>query len=66
MWLWRFMYGGAAAGFAIVVTVFVLLLWLLIDIGFGWIAAVLLALVAWLLFSSVKNRKRHAGFDIRR
>jgi hypothetical protein len=66
MWLWRLMYGGAVLGFALVTMIFVFLVWLLFETGFGWISAVLLALVAWLVFSSVKNRKRYAGFDIRR
>lgn len=64
MWLWRLMYTGAAVGFALVVTTVVLLLWFLVEIGFGWITAVVLVLVAWLAFSSVKNRGR--GFDIRK
>lgn len=66
MWLWRLMYGGAVLGFAIVLTTFVMLVWFLFEIGFGWIAAVLIGLASWLVFSGVKNRKRHAQFDVRR
>lgn len=64
MWLWRLMYTGAALGFAIVITTLALLLWFLIEIGFGWIAAVIGVLIVWLLFSAIKNQR--TGFDIRR
>lgn len=66
MWLWRLMWTGAVVGAAIVTTTFVLLVWLLFENGFAWISIVLLVLVAWMVFSAVKNRRRYAGFDIRR
>ena len=58
------MHASALLGFAIVITTFVLLLWLLVETGFGWISGVLIVLVAWLVFSSL--RRRGTGFDIRR
>jgi hypothetical protein len=58
------MYASALLGFAIVITTFVLLLWFMIEVGLAWVSGVLIALVAWLLFSSLKNRR--TGFDIRR
>jgi hypothetical protein len=64
MWLWRLMWAGAVLGFAIVSTTFVLLLWFMIEVGFAWASVVLVVLVAWLLFSAIKNQR--TGFDIRR
>jgi hypothetical protein len=64
MWLWRLMWAGAVAGFAIVGSTFVLLLWFMIEVGFAWVSVVLLVLVAWLVFSALKNQR--TGFDIRR
>jgi hypothetical protein len=64
MWLWRLTYASAVLGFAMVITIFVLLLWLLFENGFAWISGVLIVLVAWLVFSSL--RRRGTGFDIRR
>jgi hypothetical protein len=66
MWLWRLMWTGALVGAAIVTTTFVLLLWMLFETGYAWISILLLVLVAWMLASAVKNRRRYAGFDIRR
>jgi hypothetical protein len=66
MWLWRLMWTGALVGAAIVTTTFVLLLWMLFETGYAWISILLLVLVAWMLVSAVKNRRRYAGFDIRR
>ncbi|MGH3082324.1 MAG: hypothetical protein ACRDNH_14510 [Gaiellaceae bacterium] len=45
-------------------TTFVLLLWFMIEVGFAWASVVLVVLVAWLLFSAIKNQR--TGFDIRR
>jgi len=64
MWLWRLMWAGAVLGFAIVSTTFVLLLWFMIEVGFAWASVVLVVLVAWLVFSAIKNQR--TGFDIRR
>jgi membrane protein required for beta-lactamase induction len=60
------MWTGAVVGAAIVTMTFIFLVWMLFEIGFGWISILLLVLVAWMLFSAVKNRRRYAGFDIRR
>jgi hypothetical protein len=64
MLLWRLMWAGAVLGFAIVSTTFVLLLWFMIEVGFAWASVVLVVLVAWLVFSAIKNQR--TGFDIRR
>jgi hypothetical protein len=64
LWLWRLMYTGAVVGFAVVLTTFVLLVWILAENGFVWISAVLVVLVSLLVFFSLKNRR--TGFDIRR
>jgi hypothetical protein len=64
MWLWRLMLAGAVLGFAIVTTTFILLLWFMIEVGFAWASVVLVVLVAWMLFSGIKNYR--GGFDIRR
>jgi TctA family transporter len=60
------MWTGAVVGAAIVTMTFIFLVWMLFEIGYAWISIVLLVLVAWMLFSAVKNRRRYAGFDIRR
>jgi hypothetical protein len=64
MWLWRLMWAGGALAFAIVITTIVMFLWFMIEVGFAWASVVLVVLVAWLLFSAVKNSR--TGFDIRR
>lgn len=64
MWLWRLMWAGGALAFAIVITTVVLFLWFMIEVGFAWASVVIVVLVAWLLFSAIKNQR--TGFDIRR
>jgi hypothetical protein len=64
MWLWRLMWAGGALAFAIVITTVVMFLWFMIEVGFAWASVVLVVLVAWLLFSAIKNHR--TGFDIRR
>jgi hypothetical protein len=64
MWLWRLMWAGGALAFAMVTTTIVLLLWFMIEVGLGWVSALVAVLVAWLLFSAIKNQR--TGFDIRR
>jgi hypothetical protein len=64
MWLWRLMWAGGALAFVMVTTTIVLLLWFMIKVGLGWVSAVLAVLIAWLVFSAVKNGR--TGFDIRR
>jgi hypothetical protein len=64
MWLWRLMWAGGALAFAIVITTIVMFLWFMIEVGFAWASVVIVVLVAWLLFSAIKNQR--TGFDIRR
>jgi hypothetical protein len=64
MWLWRLMWAGGALAFAIVITTIVMFLWFMIEVGFAWASIVIVVLVAWLLFSAIKNQR--TGFDIRR
>jgi TctA family transporter len=60
------MWTGAVVGAAIVTSTFVMLVWLLFETGYAWISIVLLVLVAWMVLSAIKNRRRYADFDIRR
>ena len=62
--IWNAMRLAAALGFALFALTIVLFLWFMFDVGFAWVAIVVLGLTSLLLFFSVKNRKR--GFDIRR
>ena len=64
MWLWRLMWAGGALAFAIVITTIVMFLWFMIEVGYAWASVVVVVLIAWLLFSAIKNQR--TGFDIRR
>ena len=64
-WLvWKAMYVVAVLGAALVTLTFILFVWFMFDVGFAWVAVVVIGLVSLLLFFAVRNRGK--GFDIRR
>jgi hypothetical protein len=64
-WLmWNTMRVAATIGFALFTLTIILFVWFMFEVGFAWVAIVVIALAALLVFFSVKNLR--TGFDIRR